>query len=816
MTSSTADLIWPATSPAEWSGRWIAPAHLAPQGGVYFYARRRFTVRDIATSVPLHIAAETMYLLYINGREVGRGPIRGTHTRNFFDTYDISRDLQSGENWIAVAVHCPQAGSFKHAPARPGVLVQFDDGSVRTDETWQVLVSEAHRLNAPLYAHQIGPMEWKDRRAEPTGWQVGRDLSRWSTPVVLNPDERLGGKALLPRDIPALSVERLRPTAIPLIAATPACETNGEACVARRMNNEAHATQPPAINPAGLLGDASEPITLTPLGDGRGVAMIFDFGRAVNGGIEIDIDAPAGTIVDIGYQEELRSGRLEVAMTEYAFADRYVLSDGRQRVGNEFAERGYRMAQIVFRGFDRPLTVHGVTGINRLYPYKPRGAFSSSDAKLDRLWSMCDQTLRACSTDTFVDCPWRENVLWLNDLVVEALTSLQVFGDPRIVKRCLRLAASQVRDDGLFPGVVPFGKIEGLDEQASMDRMTLTAGNLTVPQVLEDYWLYTGDRAGVEPLVELMEPMLSCFESWEDPTGLCRPPRKFWNFIDWSFPEDIEGRTVCAIEWLRVLALDTTARLLGRLDPGRDTIALTEKSSRIVAAINDRFWSGTRGVYLEGIETTAGRPMMTQLTQALAILSGRLSPQRNRQLGEAIRSDDLLAPELFMHHFVLRALVTTGQAEAARKRIEQYWGPIVASGSPTVWELGVHTFGKAGFGGAGSLCHGFSTTPIDFMQGVVLGVRPTAAGFTRCRFAPKSVGLDHAKGAIPTPHGDLHVAWWRRGDLFDASLTVPPGVAVDLAHGGTLGPGRHRVTLALPHTLPGPAPKDSSLTAATP
>jgi hypothetical protein len=776
--------------------RWIAPAGAKRQTGVYFRVRKPFDLARIPQIARIQIAAESIYHLYVNGTRIGQGPVRGTHTVNFFDTYDIAEYLRAGQNWIAAAVHCPNRMTFKYSPVEPGVLIQSDELSLQSDSTWQAQIACEYHDDAPLYTYQIGRMEWKDHRDMPMGWETGADASGWESAVVLAKNERLSGKLLRARDIPELCTQRHSPVDVPLVALTPPIGDVSDTAVACRMTVEPHRPSNVPINITPLLSSDGAPVVIHPSADGSGTALIFDFASEINGSFELDVDAPAGTVVDIGYEEVLRDGRLVLSTNEYQFADRYILREGRDRVGTEFAERGFRYAQAVFRNFNRPIHLHRVEALNVLYPYVERGTFTSSDSMLNQLWSTCEQTLRACTTDTFVDCPWRENTLYLNDLIVENITSLQAFGDARIVERSVRLAASQVRPDALFPAAVPWGHVPGMTPQESCNRMTLTAGNLTFPLILEEYLLYTGDRKGIEEIAELMLPMLARFESWEDESGLARPPKELWNFIDWSYPLHIENRTTATLEWLRVLAIDSTARLLKRLDPDRDTHALVRKAEHLVAAIDKKFWNHRERCYIEGVDRLEGVPLITQLAQACAILSGRLSADRRRALAVSLVRDDLLAPELFMHHFVLRAMVATGQSRAALERIRRHWKPVLDSGSPTIWELGVHTIGKAGFGGVGSLCHGFSTTPIDFIQGVVLGIRPISAGFSRAIFNPSDVGLAHAQGRIPTPAGNLHVAWRRDGGAIHADLTIPACVIVDLPDGKSLGAGRHAVTLA--------------------
>lgn len=817
MTTTSCDLVWPATVPSTWTARWIAPRSAKENNSSYFRARKSFELTAVPTRAVLHIAAESIYRLFVNGILVGRGPVRGVANTNFFDSYDIARHLLPGKNWIAVKVHTPgKLPSFKYSPSEPGVLIQSDDLQIKTDSSWQVQVATEHKPDAPQYTFQIGPAEWKDLRTEPLKWQTGEDKGTWEAATVLHENEKIGGKSLLGRDIPALVESRFAPVDVPVVALTPPLADTNDTAIAVLMTNETHRPLPAPINISPLLSTEAEPVVINPPGDGSGVTLILNFVREFNGAFELDIEGPAGTIVDIGQEEQLVNGRLNLVLFGYRFADRYILRDGRQVIGNEFAERGFRLIQIALRNFNKPIKIHSATGINYLYPYVNRGSFVSSDNALNQLWKVCGETLRICTTDTIVDCPWRENACYLNDMIVEVVTSLQAFGDPRALARGLKLSALQRRSDDLFPAVVPSGKVEGMTLQQSHDHMVLTAGNLTFPLILDEFYDYTGDRALCTDLAEQMIPMLDRFASWEDSDGIARPPEHIWNFIDWSYPLDLKGHQSSALEWLRVMSLEATARLLKKLHPGRDVIKLTSKAKQLAAAIEKRFWNAEEQYYTEGMRTALeytkleadqskvvdvkldeknSKPLVTELAQAYAILSGHLPEARKQQLAAALNSRKLLSPDLFMHHFVLRALVATGHTQQAFDRIHEFWTPIVNSGSPTIWEMGVQSKGKDAFEGAGSLCHGFATTPIDFMQAAVLGIRPTDAGFSRCTFAPHPVNLTQAQGRIPTPHGNLHVAWTREGKSVKAELTIPNGVTVEVAGGKSLGAGKHSVTV---------------------
>lgn len=783
-------LHWPLAKVPFWVARWIAPEGIAAEPNTFFRARFCWVLEDVPQSGLLHIVAESSYLLTVNGRLVGRGPVRGTRSRSYFDTYEIASLLRTGKNWIAVAAQCPNVSTFKVAPAEPGVLVQLDDGKiVASGSDWQVQSADEWRRDVRSYTFQIGFLEWGDLSGEPPGWQVGEDESAWSAPRVLTTDERLGGKILIPRDIPALEETSDAPVKMRRLGSVPRISDVQDGTIAKLLHEEPH-----QANVESGWDRGAESFQIAPPDDGGGVALMVIFDREINGAFEIEMIAPAGVVVDIAHDEDEHGGRLPVLINAYAFADRYFTKEGRQVVGNVFTERGFRVVQVVLREFSEPVTILGVRGINRLYPFRELGTFHCSDKRLDDLWAACLHTLRACATDTFVDCPWRENTLYLNDLLVENVVALQAFGDARLAARSFRLAASQVRPDGLIPAAVPCGVMPDMSEKRSEDLLTLLAGNLFLPQMLDEYLAYTGDEALVRDMLPIAFGVVNAFSAWEDGQGLIQPPAHFWNFVDWSFEMhsyDLSNRNTAVLNWIYVIALGKAAQLAGRFGDSQRESILRDKADAVAIATDQKFWSEERQCYVEWLEDGVPGPVASQLSQALAVLSGRAPEAKHDALVKALTDQTLLAPELYLHHFVLRALTKSGKALEALSVVEEHWLPILAAGSPTIWECGVHEKGRKAFNGNGSGCHGFATTPVDFLQTVVLGVTPSEPGFVACRIAPQTLGLSFAEGCIPTPHGLIEVSWRQEGEAISLSVNLPLEVRAELPWGEVIQGGTH-------------------------
>jgi hypothetical protein len=58
----------------------------------------------------------------------------------------------------------------------------------------------------------------------------------------------------------------------------------------------------------------------------------------------------------------------------------------------------------------------------------------------------------------------------------------------------------------------------------------------------------------------------------------------------------------------------------------------------------------------------------------------------------------------------------------------------------------------------------------------VLGIVPTASGFSQATIRPDLVDLDWARGAEPTPHGLIKVDLKKEGSGVSATIDIPEGV----------------------------------------
>jgi alpha-L-rhamnosidase len=195
--------------------------------------RTTFDLQVRPPEAPARITADSRYVLWVNGHEVGRGPARSQPYRQRYDSYDLSPYLSVGANVIAVLVtYYGRAMSFwQPAPANSNTdaaLVfeaQIGQRTLVSDDSWRVQRPAAWSMLAGTHAGEGVPVEMVDARQVPRLWrEVDFDDSGWRQAPLLSavhpaslgetrPPTYPFGR-LLPRGISQLGGDRVGPARV--------------------------------------------------------------------------------------------------------------------------------------------------------------------------------------------------------------------------------------------------------------------------------------------------------------------------------------------------------------------------------------------------------------------------------------------------------------------------------------------------------------------------------------------------------------------------------------------------------------------------
>lgn len=172
----------------EWKAKWIWDDGEERPRNYYLCFRKRIYINKKIKSALLHITADSRYLLYINGRLAGHGPVRCWPHEQSFDTYDVLNELIEGKNVIAVMVSHFGISTFQYIEGRGGLLVQLDltdcNNSLLcfgTDGSWKNKPHDGYERNSVRVSCQQPWVEMYEASLFSDGWKdIGYDDCSWS------------------------------------------------------------------------------------------------------------------------------------------------------------------------------------------------------------------------------------------------------------------------------------------------------------------------------------------------------------------------------------------------------------------------------------------------------------------------------------------------------------------------------------------------------------------------------------------------------------------------------------------------------------
>lgn len=503
---------------------------------------------------------------------------------------------------------------------------------------------------------------------------------------------------------------------------------------------------PLGLQQAVIAGGNAATVPLFPIGDAE---LIVDFGRELSGFLTFEVDAAAGTVIDLYGFEYLREGwRQDTNGLDNTL--RYICREGRQTYASP-VRRGLRYAMVVVREAARPLRFIRLQLIQSNYPVADIGRFQCSDPILNDIWQISKHTTRVCMEDTFVDCPAYEQTFWVGDARNEALVNYYLFGDTAIVDRCLRLVPGSRFQSPLYVDQVPSG------------------WNSVIPNwtffwaiACLELYRYGGNREFADQMWPHVSFTLDHYLQKRDAYGLLNMPG--WNLLDWAPIDQPREGTVTHQNMFLAKAL----RAADELASGRDGYdgRFAQAAEALRRSINARLWSEERQAYVDCIHAD-GRvsTVFSMQTQTVAYLCGIAEGGRLKRLERYLLQPPAEFVQIgspFMSFFYHEALAKLGRFDALVDDIRVQYGQMIDNDATTCWEMypGGDGGGKSAYMLTRSHCHAWSAGPGYFFGAYVLGVQGADPGWTKVKIEPQPAGLAWARGAVPHPGGGrIDVSW---------------------------------------------------------
>lgn len=124
-----------------WKAQWITSPSAPQRDIVVLHFRKVIEVPQVPEHFVVNVSADSLFILNVNQREVGRGPSRSDLAHWKYEIYDLAAFLHPGRNEIAATVWSLGVSTGAQISDRTGFLLSGDSpeaGVANSDDSWEV------------------------------------------------------------------------------------------------------------------------------------------------------------------------------------------------------------------------------------------------------------------------------------------------------------------------------------------------------------------------------------------------------------------------------------------------------------------------------------------------------------------------------------------------------------------------------------------------------------------------------------------------------------------------------------------------------
>ena len=424
--------------------------------------------------------------------------------------------------------------------------------------------------------------------------------------------------------------------------------------------------------------------------------------------------------------------------------------------------------------------------VSQMLALTKRAAFSCDEQVVNDVWNVAEYTFRLNCREFFLDGIKRDGWVWSADSYQSLFVDRYLYMDQELEKRTLT---------ALGGGLPVVQYINTIMDYSYFWLMSL-----------RDYYRTYGDADYLRQIYpQARAVMMFCYERLGNHKFI-RGQGEDWVFIDWA-PMDKSG-ALCGEQILLAEAMDAFHEIesvvfeiaedeaagIGLDLDLRTRVAWREESSRLRKNIMEYFYDPKLGVFVDGYES--GKKNVSRQSNILAYLYLNCSKEIRKNIYEKVVCNDnvtaITTP--YFKFYENQVHCEEGNLDLLEESIRNYYGSMLALGATSLYEQydpnqkGVEHYSMYGRPFEKSLCHAWSCSPIYLLGRYRLGVVNTGIAYDTFEVRPCMGDLQHFKGTVPLPKGEVRVEASRHEDGMHVSVTAT-------APGGTLVIGEKRYKL---------------------
>lgn len=510
--------------------------------------------------------------------------------------------------------------------------------------------------------------------------------------------------------------------------------------------------------------------------DARHPALLLDFGKEIQGGIQLVTGMSASqkpVRIRVRFGESVSEAMCEIdgkngATNDHAVRD-FQLSLpwlGVAEVGNS----GFRFVRIDLPDDSVELQLKEIRAIAtyRDIPYK--GSFRCSDERLNQIWQTGAYTVHLNLQEYLWDGIKRDRLVWIGDMHPEVMTVNTVFGYNEAVPKSLDLTRNITPLPNWMNGISSY--------------------SIWWLLIQRDWFRYQGDWTYLQSQKDYLVDLLKVLISKVDASG--REHLDGMRFLDWPSNENPEAINA-GLQALMVQAMKYGAELCSLLQEPELASTCLETEARLRKAAPQ---------VIKPFLALKKKPTEPGMKQAAALLAWAGLMDANEADQKYLSQEGGHGFSTFYGYYMLRSMALAGNYSGALDIIRSYWGAMLDMGATTFWEdfnldwlpnaapidelvpagkKDIHgDFGAYCYKGfRHSLCHGWASGPTSWLTEYVLGVEVLEPGCRVLRIVPHLADLEWVEGTFPTPKGIVKIRHEKQPDgSISSKIDAPEGIVI--------------------------------------
>lgn len=766
---------------------WIAVPGAGDRNyGVYVF-KREVVLSSISQPMRVWVSGDNRYKLFVNDQIVSIGPARSDIKHWNYEEVDLAPHLHAGNNKIVALIwNEGQDRAVANMTYRTGFFMRGVDKAAavfNTNSQWRCIEDKSYRpvpVQVPGY-YAAGPGERVDKhfsissQTNDTEWKKATVISG---PNYINQSGAFGtypGWMMKKSELPQreLRLERMA---------------------------EVRESKNVKVGSGFLKGTA--PITIPAH---TTATVIIDNKAETNAYVTLKFSGGDNSKIAIGYTEAFYESKPHSLMETPSKGNRNdikgkvfigrtdtIISNGlADQVFTTLLWRTYRYVVLTITTAEQSLTLNDIYGTFTGYPFQQTASITTNNNDLNQIFQMGWRTARLCAIETYMDCPYYEQMQYFGDSRIQALVTLYMTADDRLVRQLLDAGDWSRTANGVTQSRYPASIEQWIQPYA-----------LHYIYTMHDYMMYGNDTNFLRSKLIVERTILDYFHRYQSDDGRLRD-LPGWNFTDWvdndanwKYGVAQPGADGCSavLDFQLLYAYQMATDLEKQI--GMDALAedYRLRASRLKQSILKQYWRPEAGLFSD----RSDRNVFSQHTNALAILTGTVPDSATLSIARMIEAGSVtgkganvktsyhLAPaSIYFKYYTYQAMVKAGLGDNYLKWLG-VWHQYL--------QLGLTTCGETSdVNSTRSDCHAWGASPnIEFLR-TVLGIDSDGPCFSRVTISPHLGDIQKIGGTMPTPHGNITVDYDAKDGQLSATITLPDQVSgrllwkgmKALLHGGT-------------------------------